>query len=125
MVATHSPKYDLDRNRRMTFRYCYSGRVLPERACVELPPTSGEIEAPGLLRGRISIQVGCSQVIAIVDLDAELSNVALLKTGIQSLVAARVDAFGYLRALGFESRSPAAWIRTIASRCSECTSKRW
>jgi hypothetical protein len=70
---------------------------------VSLPPEAGNIRAPGIPKGTLTIAVSWAQVSAVADLDEEFENVALLKTGIHGLVSTRLDAFGYLTGWGLDA----------------------
>jgi hypothetical protein len=87
--------------------YTFTGKVLPDRAAVSLPPTKldgietipGDI---GFTINSIHISIAVSQVSVIVATDKQVPDIFTLKNGIEALIRAQVDVFGFLTGRGYD-----------------------
>lgn len=84
--------------------YTFSGKVLPERANVNImPPLKIEMEAKDAgISGKATVSIGVSQISVV--FNTENSNVDLptLKNYVEDIVSSLVDAYGYLSGRGYD-----------------------
>ena len=84
-------------------RYIFTGRVLPERAVVEITAPKMRIEIPDAKLGfNITISVHASQIAVIVESESDLSDIATVRNSVDSSVRLLIDAFGYLECRGYD-----------------------
>ncbi len=88
----------------------FTGTVHPERACVNIPKLSVDLNI-----GQIEIEIGCSVVSAILSTESS-TDIVTLKNGVTDFVAGIIDALGYVNGCGyFVEIKHAAYMET-----SEC-----
>ncbi len=90
--------------------YVFSGRVVPERAEVELKsepfvpfPIDLEVDSESLIgKIRVKVSLNVSQLAVIVETRQEVPEIETLKNLIEQVVRAAVDTYGYLTGRGYD-----------------------
>lgn len=83
--------------------YIFSGRVLPERANVNIQlPLIFVQNNEARLEFHAQVAIGASQVSVVVDTEEEADNLLTLRNYVEWLVRMAVDAFGYLKGIGYD-----------------------
>lgn len=82
--------------------FIFSGKVLPERANVNITPLEIKMEAIGSgISGTAIISIAVSQVSVVFNTNSD-SDLMTLKNTVESLVRNLVDAYGYLSGRGYD-----------------------
>lgn len=85
------------------YHYSFFGKVLPERADVNISPLTVDFFHPDTnIKGKLTITIISSQVSALLITNEEVSNVYTLKNIIEDLIRFEVDMLGFLIGCGYD-----------------------
>lgn len=87
---------------RIMNSYIFSGKVLPERANVNITPIEIKMDAIDAdISGTVNVSIIASQVSVVINTNSD-SDIWTLKNSVEYLVRGLVDAFGYLSGRGYD-----------------------